>query len=42
MEYITKPFDPDDLTRVVERVLTSSADELEQARRATIDRCGGP
>jgi DNA-binding response OmpR family regulator len=42
MEYITKPFDPDDLTRVVERVLASSTDELEEARRATIDRCGGP
>jgi DNA-binding response OmpR family regulator len=42
MEYITKPFDPDDLTGVVERVLASSKDELEQARRAIIDRCGGP
>jgi DNA-binding response OmpR family regulator len=42
MSYITKPFDPDDLTGVVERVLASSKDELEQARRAMIDRCGGP
>ncbi|MCU1449552.1 MAG: Response regulator receiver domain protein [Acidimicrobiales bacterium] len=42
MEYVVKPFDPDDLTRVVERVLRSSKDELEQARAAMIDRCGGP
>jgi DNA-binding response OmpR family regulator len=42
MDYVTKPFDPDDLTGVVERVLKSSPDELEEARRATIERCGGP
>jgi DNA-binding response OmpR family regulator len=42
LEYITKPFDPDDLLRTVARVLKGSLAELEEQRAATIDRCGGP
>ncbi len=42
LEYVTKPFDPDDLLRIVERVLASSLEELEARRSDTIDRCGGP
>jgi DNA-binding response OmpR family regulator len=39
--FITKPFDPHHLLDEVDRVLSSSSDELEAARIATIQRCGG-
>jgi DNA-binding response OmpR family regulator len=42
MQYITKPFDPDDLTGVVARMLASSRDKLEDERNEMIHRCGGP
>lgn len=41
LDYITKPFDPDDLVDVVARTVNSSADDLERHRRELIDRCGG-
>ena len=40
-EYITKPFDPDDLVGTVERVLARTPAELDAQRRETIERCGG-
>src|SRR5207237_835258 len=40
-EYVTKPFDPDDLVNVIERVLISSPAQLEAQRREMIKRCGG-
>ena len=42
LDYVTKPFDPDDLVDVVARTVTSSKDELEQYRQKKIDQCGGP
>ena len=42
LAYIKKPFDPDDLLRVVGHVLEASVAELEAERKDTIDRCGGP
>jgi len=41
LDYITKPFDPDALINIVERTMTTSVEELEAHRQATIDRCGG-
>jgi len=42
LAYITKPFDPDDLLRIVGHVLEESIEVLEAERSDTIDRCGGP
>ena len=41
LDYITKPFDPDDLVDVVARTVTSPLDELEKLRAKNIERCGG-
>jgi len=41
LDYVTKPFDPDDLVDVVARTVTSSTGELETYRRKKIDECGG-
>lgn len=41
LDYVTKPFDPDDLVDVVGRAVSSSVDDLERHRRDLIDRCGG-
>jgi len=41
VDYVTKPFDPDDLLEVVRRTIASSNDELDEHRQRTIDRCGG-
>ena len=41
LDYITKPFDPDDLVDVVARTINSSTDELQTFRRKRIDECGG-
>jgi two-component system, OmpR family, alkaline phosphatase synthesis response regulator PhoP len=42
LDYVTKPFDPDDLISVVERVLKSSMEQLEAQRARAIEQCGGP
>jgi two-component system alkaline phosphatase synthesis response regulator PhoP len=42
LDYITKPFDPDDLVDVVARTINSSLDQLVEHRERTIERCGGP
>ena len=42
LDYITKPFDPDDLVDVVARTVTSPLAELEKLRAKNIERCGGP
>jgi DNA-binding response OmpR family regulator len=42
LDYITKPFDPDDLVDVVARTINSSLDQLVENRERTIERCGGP
>jgi len=39
--FITKPFEPHHLLEEVDRVLSSTPDELEASRLATIARCGG-
>jgi DNA-binding response OmpR family regulator len=41
LDYVTKPFDPDDLVDVVARTAGGSLDELEQHRRRKIDMHGG-
>ena len=41
LDYITKPFDPDDLVDVVARTVNDSFDALEQHRQQMIERCGG-
>ncbi len=38
--FITKPFDPHNLVEEVDRVLSSTPEELEAERLATIARCG--
>ena len=41
LDYVTKPFDPDDLVDIVAVTVASSTDELEERRRQKIDRHGG-
>jgi DNA-binding response OmpR family regulator len=41
LDYITKPFDPDDLVNVVARTVNGSLDELEKHRQDMIEQCGG-
>ncbi len=41
VDYVTKPFDPDDLVDVVRRTATSSSDELDAHRKRKIERSGG-
>ena len=41
LDYVTKPFDPDDLVDVVGRTLNASPEDLESNRRRMIERCGG-
>jgi DNA-binding response OmpR family regulator len=42
LDYVTKPFDPDDLVDVVARTVNGSREELEKHRRDKIEQCGGP
>ena len=42
LDYITKPFDPDDLVDVVARTVNSPLDQLEKHRQNMIVQCGGP
>jgi DNA-binding response OmpR family regulator len=42
LDYVTKPFDPDDLVEVVARTVGSSLAELDEHRRRKIDLHGGP
>jgi DNA-binding response OmpR family regulator len=41
LDYVTKPFDPDDLVDVDSRAVDSPLEELERRRRELIERCGG-
>jgi DNA-binding response OmpR family regulator len=41
LDYVTKPFDPDELVDVVARTVSSTFDELLEHRRHKIDRHGG-
>jgi len=41
LDYVTKPFDPDDLVDVVARTINGSPEELEANRQVMIERCGG-
>ena len=41
LDYVTKPFDPDDLVDVVGRTLNASPEDLESNRLRMIERCGG-
>jgi DNA-binding response OmpR family regulator len=41
MDYVTKPFDPDDLVEVVARTISDSLEQLETHRDDMIERCGG-
>jgi len=41
LDYVTKPFDPDDLVDVVARTIGDSVAALEKHRDDMIERCGG-
>jgi DNA-binding response OmpR family regulator len=41
LDYVTKPFDPDDLVDVVARTISESVATLERHRDDMIERCGG-
>jgi len=41
LDYVTKPFDPDDLVDVVARTISDSVAALEKHRDDMIERCGG-
>jgi len=41
LDYVTKPFDPDDLVEIVGRTVNESLGQLDQRRKQMIERCGG-
>jgi DNA-binding response OmpR family regulator len=41
LDYVTKPFDPDDLVDIVARTISDPVATLEKHRDDLIERCGG-
>ena len=40
-DYLPKPFEPAEVSRTIEAVLQASPDELDERRRATVERAAG-